>query len=101
MSFGPLVSGGGYVRSATPLQSELLASDLGFDDGGRYALVAVSGYEIRFDDGLDQFGTVFSIIDTDSGDEVDISPVVPARSAHRVRRRWIALVMHMNGKDAA
>lgn len=86
----------GY-RTSTARQREALATDLGFDDGGRYALVAVSGYTIG--EGPDDFGTVFSIIDCATGDEVEQSPVTPVSELRATRRTFIARVMHLNGKE--
>lgn len=86
----------GY-RTQTAQQREVLASDLGFDDGGRFVLVAVSGYEIS--EGHDSFGTVFSIIDCETGDEVERSSVTSTTELRTTRRSWIGRVMHLNGKE--
>ena len=85
----------GHDRNTTLAQRRILDSDLGHDSGERYALVAVSGYGI--DD--DAFGTVFSIIDTDTGDEVATSSVTAARYAREERVRMLAQMMHLNGRE--
>jgi DNA gyrase inhibitor GyrI len=85
-----------FNRTITRKQREILDADLGFDDGGRYAVVSVSGYAIAEED---TFGVVFSLIDTESGDEVDISPAIPAELAREERRHWIARARHMNGRE--
>lgn len=86
------------VREPSDRQREVLERDLGFDDGGRYALVAVSGFAITHD-GTDTFGTVFSLIDTDTGDELEQSRAVSATEARAERVGWIARVRHLNGRD--
>lgn len=88
-------------RRTTEKQAEILNADLGYDDGGRYAVVAVSGYTIAEGAGTDAFGTVFSLIDTASGDEAEVSALVPSAEARNERRHWIARARHLNGKDEA
>lgn len=57
-----MTMGGGYQREATRRQKETLDTDWGYDDGGTYALLAVSGFDIagemRGENGT--FGIVFS-----------------------------------------
>lgn len=87
----------GYQKNSTKAQRAVLGRDLGYDDGGRFSLIAVSGYEIS--DGYDTFGTLFSIIDCDTGDEVEQSPVVSPAEVTAERRRMIGRVMHLNGRE--
>jgi len=92
-------SDGGRGRT-TNAQQRILAGEWGFDEGGRYALLAVSGYEIAAR-GHDDFGTLFSIIDTDTGAEVEVAPLVAPVEMRAERRRMIGRVMHLNGKEDA
>lgn len=89
----------GYETRMTRDQQSVLDREHGYDDGGRFALVAVSGYEIR-EDGPDDFGTVLSIIDTDTGAEVYVAPVVGPSELTAERLRMIDRVEYLNG-DAA
>src|SRR5262249_2741720 len=96
---GDAMSHNTITRTVTRRQQLVMDSNMGYDDGGRYALIAVSGYAIR--DGYDDFGTVFSILDCDSGDEIEISEVIGTLETRPRRRELIGRVMHLNGKDAA
>lgn len=79
-------------------QAEALNAELGYDDGDRFAVVAVTGYEIVAE-GPDPFGTIFSLIDTDTGDEVDVSTLVDPAEVRHERRHWIARARHLNGRE--
>jgi hypothetical protein len=82
-----------FLRS----QKDVLATDLGYDDGGRHVLLAISGGEIGHPS--ERFGTVFSVIDSETGVEVDGSLAVPARRVREERRKWLGVVMHLNGRE--
>lgn len=86
-----------YYLTPSPSQQRVLDVDMGFDDGGRYVLIAVSGYEIQ-SEGHD-FGTVFCIIDTDTGQEMERSEPIGTRLVRTERVRMMGQVMHLNGKQ--
>lgn len=88
----------GHTRVMTGGQKRVLDAELGYDSGERFSLVAVSGYEIT-NTGEDAFGTVFSIIDCETGDEVAVSPAVSVREVRDERVRMLARVMHLNGRE--
>lgn len=83
-------------RRTTPLQREVLARDNGYDDGGRYALLAVSGFAMSYPD---KFGTVLSIIDCCTGEEIEQSVALSPSELSDERRHMIARVRHLNGKQ--
>jgi hypothetical protein len=90
----------GYpYRAFWPTQKKVMESDLGYDDGGRFVLLAISGGEIGH--GIEEFGTVFSVIDCETGVECDRSVAVSARNVRSERRKWLGKVMHLNGREAA
>jgi len=91
------LGGTGYMPKITPAQAVMLERNLAYDTGERFSLLAVTGYDIH----TDAFGTVFSIIDNDSGDEVDRSEPLKLIDTRRLRHTWIGKVRHLNGREDA
>jgi len=89
------LGGSGYQKQSTPAQAEMLGRQLGFDSGERFVLVAVTGYDIY----TDFFGTVYSIIDNDTGEEVERSEPLKLLDGRRSRHTWIGKLQHLNGRE--
>ena len=87
----------GWMPKITPGQAEMLERHLNYDTGERFSLLAVTGYDIY----TDFFGTVFSIIDNDTGEEVERSEPLKLLHTRKQRHTWIGKVRHLNGREDA